>query len=520
MINLKFLIMITAMITFIFTGCATELPDAPEQTFGTLHYHGPDLSSPEDTRAEEPAADEPDPDAEDGFLSILEWLPFEEKFPDGIPREDREEDYPDGTEPEAPEGLPDPPPEIEIDVLMDFEEELLIPADSDPEYPLPVTGNGEVWGRDNNKVFATEQENRFEVLLDNWYVDNYTVAHYNAQETDTLTGVGIDVTNQNWYWVERTAYESIQAGDLPINRDIVTDDRRTPVTVMGLQMQTGSTGEQRRGLYLAEINLTQDNNNNDAADDNDDDEDEDNNNENDNDNNDNAITIQNNPYQIIPDHPDLGGIYEGWATIVSGYLPEGGEMIIRNGDNGIMEWPDGTVYEGSWKDDKRHGNGTFTWPDGREYTGEWVEGIIEGEGTLAWPDGREYSGEWRDGLMHGTGTLTWFDGEVPLQTYEGRWVNGTAEGRGTMSFDDGSSYTGSWSEGMADGTGTFTGTDDEQYTGQFSEGSPDGQGTMRWPDGRRHSGEWQDGTMHGGGTWTDDEGVSTRGRWDEGEFVL
>ena len=32
---------------------------------------------------------------------------------------------------------------------------------------------------------------------------------------------------------------------------------------------------------------------------------------------------------------------------------------------GVYTWPDGRVYEGEYREDKKHGFGVCTWPDGR-----------------------------------------------------------------------------------------------------------------------------------------------------------
>ena len=38
---------------------------------------------------------------------------------------------------------------------------------------------------------------------------------------------------------------------------------------------------------------------------------------------------------------------------------------------GIFKWPDGRVYEGEYKNDKKDGYGEFEWADGRKYKGYW-----------------------------------------------------------------------------------------------------------------------------------------------------
>jgi len=47
-----------------------------------------------------------------------------------------------------------------------------------------------------------------------------------------------------------------------------------------------------------------------------------------------------------------------------------------NGSDGFTfkVFPDGSRYEGQWKDGLKHGRGRFIYPDGDIYDGEWLEG--------------------------------------------------------------------------------------------------------------------------------------------------
>ena len=49
---------------------------------------------------------------------------------------------------------------------------------------------------------------------------------------------------------------------------------------------------------------------------------------------------------------------------------------------------DGSKYEGSYKEGKKHGTGTYTWIDGSKYEGLWRDNKISGTGTYTWLDGR------------------------------------------------------------------------------------------------------------------------------------
>ncbi len=86
--------------------------------------------------------------------------------------------------------------------------------------------------------------------------------------------------------------------------------------------------------------------------------------------------------------------------------------------------PDGSTYEGDFKDNKRHGYGLWIRPDGTKYAGMWENNKPHGEGTLILADGMVYSGMWKMGKRHGHGTLTYPDGHKK----SGVWVEGSFTG--------------------------------------------------------------------------------------------
>jgi hypothetical protein len=44
----------------------------------------------------------------------------------------------------------------------------------------------------------------------------------------------------------------------------------------------------------------------------------------------------------------------------------------------------------------------YAWPDGSMYEGEFKDGLHEGQGTYKFVDGGVYAGEWKQGQYHGT----------------------------------------------------------------------------------------------------------------------
>lgn len=62
-----------------------------------------------------------------------------------------------------------------------------------------------------------------------------------------------------------------------------------------------------------------------------------------------------------------------------------------------MEFADGSLYTGDFKENYFHGVGTHRWSNGKVYEGQWVKNEMHGKGRIKWPDGRSYEGEYDKG---------------------------------------------------------------------------------------------------------------------------
>jgi hypothetical protein len=91
--------------------------------------------------------------------------------------------------------------------------------------------------------------------------------------------------------------------------------------------------------------------------------------------------------------------------------------------------------------------------------------VISGQGTVVFPNGSKYEGLFKDGLFHGKGFYTYADGTK----YTGDFKNGLFEGKGTL-FSDGQLYVGEFKEGNHYGQGTITYYDKSQETGEWKDG--------------------------------------------------
>lgn len=86
--------------------------------------------------------------------------------------------------------------------------------------------------------------------------------------------------------------------------------------------------------------------------------------------------------------------------------------------SGRAKWPDGSLYEGEWKDGAPNKEGRMVYSDGSYYIGAFISEKRHGIGKQFDSAGRElYSGEWQDDRKHGMGTQT-----DDSERYEGLFV--------------------------------------------------------------------------------------------------
>ena len=75
-------------------------------------------------------------------------------------------------------------------------------------------------------------------------------------------------------------------------------------------------------------------------------------------------------------------------------------------------------YTGTWKNDLQHGKGQENYPDGSFYNGDFKDGFKSGFGQFKWRHA-EYNGQFLDDMRDGTyGKMVWNDGRI----YEGSWL--------------------------------------------------------------------------------------------------
>ncbi len=176
---------------------------------------------------------------------------------------------------------------------------------------------------------------------------------------------------------------------------------------------------------------------------------------------------------------------------------------------------DGTaIQSGCIQGNCTNGKGIYAYPDGSRYDGFFRNGKPDQHGTFSYPNGDRYRGEFKNGYPHGTGTMyhatgnkksgRWFEGEFLVNANPGaRKSSGCMQGDcqngfGSYIFNDGAKYTGPFRNGLPEGRGTVVYPSGERYEGFLSKGTFEGMGTYFIPNGTRMTGNWHNGTYLGG----------------------
>lgn len=126
------------------------------------------------------------------------------------------------------------------------------------------------------------------------------------------------------------------------------------------------------------------------------------------------------------------------------------------------------------------------------YYGMLADSLPGGEGVMRYPDGSLYSGKWLRGKKHGYGEMT----DTIGRRYVGVW---RADSLQDGECRDGSGvYRGSFNRGLeAQGQGEYTTADGHYYTGEWTNGLRDGFGFAVAPHEVLKCGVWREGRFKG-----------------------
>jgi hypothetical protein len=175
-----------------------------------------------------------------------------------------------------------------------------------------------------------------------------------------------------------------------------------------------------------------------------------------------------------------------------------------------IQFDNGAVFEGRWKNGLRDGQGKQLWPDGAVYNGTWQADKISGLGTLVYPSGDSYEGEWKNNMGNGKGIYREWTGG----SYSGNWIDDKMDGMGVEVNENGDVFEGNYCKGVKTGYGVYTWIDRSLYKGEWKNNKFNGEGEIWWADGRKYAGTWLNNKMHAHGKfcWPD-------GSVYEGEYV-
>ncbi|EAR83331.2 kinase domain protein (macronuclear) [Tetrahymena thermophila SB210] len=160
-------------------------------------------------------------------------------------------------------------------------------------------------------------------------------------------------------------------------------------------------------------------------------------------------------------------------------------QFLKNKENVIETYEDGSYYEGEKMNGVRHGRGKFFYGDGGSFQGEWQNGHMNGYGVLYYPSqNKAYEGEWDDDKFNGKGIM-----------YNER----PAEFVGTFNYHNMNEINDYW----------------VKYEGDFKDDFKNGVGTLYLSNGERYIGRFKNDMVHGRGTFYKSDGSFITAEWSQ-----
>ena len=204
---------------------------------------------------------------------------------------------------------------------------------------------------------------------------------------------------------------------------------------------------------------------------------------------------------------------KGTMTYAGGSVYEGEFVDNKKNGEGIWTKSDGTAvtenwiygkkvetltledgtYTGGVTDGKPDGQGKMEYTNGQVYEGEWKNGVRSGQGRCTWPDGGYYDGEWANDKWNGQGT-NYIGGSKDVGFYVGGFVDGERDGHGIYTWPSGDSVETEWVNGVKNGKGTYTWSGGTVATGEYVDDEWDGEWTITYADGTVETRQYDHGT--------------------------
>jgi hypothetical protein len=180
---------------------------------------------------------------------------------------------------------------------------------------------------------------------------------------------------------------------------------------------------------------------------------------------------------------------------------------MRHG-HGVLKSENGSVYNGMWVRDKRHGRCIlfYNLDDESCYSGSYRHDMMHGQGKI-WNTKSKFffRGQLVNGVKHGQGIMTFACG---LKSYAGMFVDDQICGDGVMTdLVSHRNLSGTFVNGKCTGYGTLKGgTHNEMiYSGDFVDDMFNGVGVLFQADGSVYTGEFVHGKKHGHGELVRDD---------------
>ena len=197
---------------------------------------------------------------------------------------------------------------------------------------------------------------------------------------------------------------------------------------------------------------------------------------------------------------------------------------------GKLIYPDGTYYEGNFKNDLFNGKGIFV-NNNSIYNGDFLNGKKHGKGKIEIDiiknknsnnnnnynnenkiEKKIYEGDWENDFINGNG-IEIIQNENGKIIYNGQFIKGKKNGKGKLILSNGSEYYGDFKNDLLEGNGIFKWNDNKYYNGEWNNNCINGFGILNEED-KKFIGYFKDDKKNGiGGFIYKESNVIVIGNW-------